>query len=89
MSWARYIYANMNNKKVNQFVTKKSYNNIYFLVASIILIFILGFVILKTVAFFVVNTDKILDNSNGVLNKRKEFNMKAFEDLKLRRPINK
>ena len=37
----------------------------------------------------VVNADKILDNSNGVLNKRKEFNMKAFEDLKLRRPINK
>jgi hypothetical protein len=79
----------MNNKKMSQFVTKKSYNNIYFLLISILLIVLLGVVISKTITFFVVNTDGILNNSNGALASQKEFNMKAFEDLKLRRPITK
>ncbi len=78
----------MANTKSSQFVIKKSYHNVYFLVISVIILILLGVLISKTVTFFIVNTDEILSNSEGTLDKKKEFNMKAFEDLKAKRPIN-
>gem|GEM_PF-5061592 len=49
----------------------------------------LGFLIFKTTTFFVKNANDILNDNKGVLEKKKEFNMQAFEDLKAKRPLNK
>ena len=78
----------MTKKKVNQFVTKKYNSNISFWVISVLLMIVLGFLISKTVTFFVKNANDILNDNQGVLDKKKEFNMKAFDDLKSKRPIN-
>jgi len=78
----------MANKKKNQFITKKSHDNVTFLVFSIMLVVILGFLVSNTVTFFIKNADLILVDNKGELKNMKSFNMKAFEDLKAKRPLN-
>jgi len=79
----------MANKKVNQFITKKHNTNTAFWTVSVFLLIGLGFLIFKTTTFFVKNANDILNDNKGVLEKKKEFNMQAFEDLKAKRPLNK
>jgi len=79
----------MANKKVNQFITKKYNTNTAFWIVSVILLVVLGFLVSKTMTFFIQNTNDILNDNKGVLEKQKTFNMQAFEDLKAKRPLNK
>ena len=64
------------------FTTKKAHHNIYFYIISIVLVLLLGFLIFRAIIFFVKNTDNILSNNAGSLEKKKEFNIQSFEEIK-------
>ncbi|HOE15261.1 MAG TPA: hypothetical protein PLH82_00985 [Candidatus Paceibacterota bacterium] len=77
------------SKKTNKFITPKKNLNTYFLIVSILLVGICGFVLFHTVGFLIRNANDILSVNTGKLEKTKEFNMKVFEELKSKNPLNK
>jgi len=78
----------MANKK-NQFFIPKKNSNLYFLIISILLVGICCFVLFETIGFLIKNANDILGVNAGKLEKTKDFNMKGFEELKAKKPLNK